>query len=225
MTKSLSVEILKFKHPFTCLVAGTTSSGKTSWVRKLLKNWPHLISNLSEPNLNVLWCHVADQSLHNSPIGENVNVTYNTGLPRDIENMRPDIIVIDDLMNDINDDVKNLFTKDSHHNNISVIYIVQNVFNQNKRMRDISLNTHYIVIMRGLRLTRQVGTLGEQIFPNKSKQIIDIYKRATEKKYSYLLFDLHPQSDEKFSLRTRIFKEELPVNLSQFDSVPIFYQL
>ena len=42
-----SEEILKWKHPFSCIVAGPSRSGKTSFVLKLIKNagptLPHLI--------------------------------------------------------------------------------------------------------------------------------------------------------------------------------------
>ena len=225
----MSLDFLKFKHPFTCIVAGPTFSGKTYWVRKLLTNWKYLISNLDKREINVFWCHGQNQSIHSVPI-ENVRTTYFEGIPNesDISNVKPDLIVLDDLMNEIKNNlgVKNLFTKTAHHSNISVIYIVQNLFHQDKGMRDISLNTHYVVAMRGPRMTRQLGTFAEQIYPKYSRSIMNVYKDATEKLHSYLLFDLHPLSDEKFSLRTRIFKDELPSELAEnYNSVPIYYEL
>ena len=44
------------------------------------------------------------------------------------------LIVIDDQMIEAGKDnwIKNLFTKGSHHRNLSVIYIVQNLFHQGK---------------------------------------------------------------------------------------------
>ena len=36
---NFSFSDLKFKHPFTCIVSGMTSSGKTLLVRNILKNW------------------------------------------------------------------------------------------------------------------------------------------------------------------------------------------
>ena len=40
-----------------------------------------------------------------------------------------------------------LFTKGSHHRNLTVIYIVQNVFDKGKYSRTISLNSHYHVVI------------------------------------------------------------------------------
>ena len=56
------------------------------------------------------------------------------------------LIVFDDQMIDAGKDqrIVNLFTRGSHHRNLSVIYIVQNVFHQGKG--SISLNSHYLVL-------------------------------------------------------------------------------
>ena len=41
--------------------------------------------------------------------------------------------------------VADIFTKGSHHRNLTVISLVQNVYNQGKWQRTISLNSHYSV--------------------------------------------------------------------------------
>ena len=222
----MSVCSFKFKHPFTCIVSGTTSSGKTFFTRNLLSGWKYLIDIKSKKKIKVLWFHGQKQFIHDEPI-PNVEIVYHENLPNQesIENFQPDLIVIDDLMgNSTNDDnVKELFIKGSHHKNISIIYIVQNIFNRDKNQRTISLNAHYIVVMRGIRLTQQVGILANQIFPGKSKQVIEVFKRATKQNFGYLIFDLHPQSEERFRLRSRIFKHELTnLQQSEADSCPKF---
>ena len=224
----MSVSELKFKHPFTCIVAGITGSGKTHWTRQLLDNYKYLIK-INKTRLKVLWCFGEDQSLYKIPL-RNVDIVYLKGIPsiEIIKNTNPDIIVIDDLMNDLKNDenIKSLFIKGSHHMNISVIYITQNIFAQDKSMRTISLNSQYIVIMKGIRLTQQITILGNQIFPGKSKKFMNIFKEATSKPFSYLLLDLHPASDDRFRIRNRIFRCELDKSLaSKFESVPIYYSL
>ena len=47
--------------------------------------------------------------------------------------------------------IADLFTKGSHHRNLSVIYIVQNIFYQRRETRNISLNAHYIVLFKSSR--------------------------------------------------------------------------
>ena len=53
------------------------------------------------------------------------------------------LLIIDDLMHETNDVVSKLFTRVSHHKNVSVVYLTQNLFNNNNRNRTISLNAHY----------------------------------------------------------------------------------
>jgi type IV secretory pathway VirB4 component len=41
------------QHPFTCIVAGCTQSGKTVWVKSLLENVQKTISPLPQ---RIIWC-------------------------------------------------------------------------------------------------------------------------------------------------------------------------
>jgi hypothetical protein len=76
-------------------------------------------------------------------------IEFNQGIPDDIDNAdyldssQRNLIVLDDLMAQSGKDkrIADLFTKGSHHRNLSIIYIVQNVFHQGKEMRNISPNT------------------------------------------------------------------------------------
>jgi hypothetical protein len=50
------------------------------------------------------------------------------------------LIILDDLMDETDQRVASMFTTKSHHRNISVMYIVQNLFHRGKHNRTISLN-------------------------------------------------------------------------------------
>ena len=45
----------------------------------------------------------------------------------------------------------NLFTKGSHHRNVTILYLVQNMFDQGRRSRTVSLHSHYTVVFRNLK--------------------------------------------------------------------------
>jgi len=64
----------------------------------------------------------------------------------DFDGSEPVLLIVDDLMNETDDSVANLFTKGSHHRNIIVAFLVQNLFHKNKHIRTISLNAHYMVL-------------------------------------------------------------------------------
>ncbi|RWS21300.1 hypothetical protein B4U80_06590 [Leptotrombidium deliense] len=56
---------LTFKHPFTALCAGPTSSGKTVLIRRMLQN-KQLFSDIDE--LRVLWAYGINQKLREHTI-------------------------------------------------------------------------------------------------------------------------------------------------------------
>ena len=77
-----------------------------------------------------------------------LNITNQEGLPETDGNAQgdPSLIVLDDLLNEIyTKHVCDLFTKVSHHRNISVLLLTQNIFHQGTNCRDISLNAKYLV--------------------------------------------------------------------------------
>ena len=47
------------KHPFTCLVSGPTSSGKTSLVKAIIEE-----TVINQFPKNILWLYAADQPLY-----------------------------------------------------------------------------------------------------------------------------------------------------------------
>jgi len=61
------------------------------------------------------------------------------------------LLIIDDLMLETNQLVSNVYTKISHHRNISMLYLTQNLFDKNKHIRTISLNAHYLVLFKNPR--------------------------------------------------------------------------
>lgn len=201
----------KFIHPFTCLVCGPTGSGKSVWVRRFLTSHEDMISP-SKPVLNVIWCYGQYQSLYNVPLPSQVQVTYVEGLPsmEDIKKMEASLIVIDDLMSELGDDKKlsDLFTKGSHHLDLSVIFIVQNLFHQGKVMRTISINTHYMTLFKSPRDKQQISKYAQQIFPGNSKYFMEAYDDATKKPFSYINVDFRPYTDDTHRLRTNILPGE-----------------
>ena len=87
-------------------------------------------------------------------------------------------------------------------------YVCQNLFDKNRFHRTISLNAHYIVLLRNPRDMQPVASLARQVFANDWRVATDAYREATQRRYSYLLFDLHPSAQERFRLRTNVFPGE-----------------
>ena len=101
-----------------------------------------------------------------------------------------------------------LFTKGSHHRNLTIIYIVQNLFDKSKSMRTASLNSQYLVLFKSPRDKTIVQHLGNQMFPKNTKFLMDAFEDATQAPYGYLLMDLRQDTPEEMRIRTNIFPEE-----------------
>lgn len=209
-SKHLDPRDYSFKHPSTCMIAGPTSCGKTVFVQRVLENGKKILMSLP-PRRKIVWAYGQWQESYSKPI-PGCEVEYIDGLPDDesISSDPPDLLIIDDLMNELGDNPRlaNMFTKGSHHMNMSIIFIVQNIFHQAKQMRNISLNCHYIVLMKNPRDKSQIFALARQLYPNKMKFFIEAYEDATREPYSYLRVDLTPATPECFRLLTKLFPED-----------------
>ena len=110
------------------------------------------------------------------------------GVPADFNNSEenPCLINVDDLLKDAySKDLCDLFTKGSHHRNISVILITQNLF-----CRDISLNAKYFVVLKNVRDRSQFSHLARQVLPHDRKGLSYAYLYATKAPHGYLMLDL-----------------------------------
>ena len=102
----------------------------------------------------------------------------------------------------------NLFTRGSHHRNLTVIYLVQNVYNHGKCQRTISLNSHYSVVFCNGRDASQFRTMAYQICPSDARWLLDAFTNATSKPYGYLVLDHHPSTPEDHTVVTNILPGE-----------------
>jgi hypothetical protein len=194
---------VRLKHAFTCTVAGPTWSGKTWFVFRLIK---HVESMITPPPEKIVYCYGEFQS----KFAEYPTVEFQEGLPSvdQFDGRQRVLLIIDDLMNEADQNVCNLFTKLSHHRNVSVVFITQNLFHKNKFVRTMNLNTHYIVLFKNPRDVSQVAILAWQMYPGKSQFVVEAYKDATKEPHGYLLIDLRPDTDDRYRIRTKIFPDD-----------------
>ena len=101
--------------------------------------------------------------------------------------------------------IADLFTKGSHHRNISIVYLTQNVFPQGRACRDIALNTQYLVLFNNPIDKQQVATLARRIYPSTSVTFMRKFEDATARPYGYLVLDLKSSTSEQDRLQTDIF--------------------
>ena len=197
---------LKLVHPSTILVSGPTGCGKTQFVIKLLNE------DIFEKQVNrIIWIYSewqqSYQQLENRvDFRKEVDeALYNSLVPT----MR-NLIVLDDQMSKIGDSkiLSRLFTEGSHHRNLSIIYIVQNLFDKGRAHRTVSLNAQYLVLFKNPRDKSQIDCLARQMYPGHVSFLVAAFQEATKQSYGYLFIDLRTETPEDLRVRTRIFPSD-----------------
>ena len=206
---------LMFKTPFTMIVAGSTGSGKSQFVHRLVVGLVDMMTpEIAHLPLRVVWVYGIWQEKYKIPFSShNCSIIYTPDIPEDTS--ETDVIVLDDLMSNLGDQkmLSDLFTKKSHHNGISVIFVIQNLFHQGKQMRNVALNSHYLVLTKNRRDLTQIATLGRQLFA-RSRWFEDAYKKAVlNREFSHLLIDLTPTTEERNRIRSSVTPQEFPIEI------------
>ena len=200
---------LTFKHPSRWIIFGPSGCGKTTFVSKLIENSKEIFGFNFD---TMLYC-----SSQGFPTIKNPKIfkcnTFTDEYVENLDEKENNLIVIDDNMHISTNDLKisDLFTKKSHHKNITVIMLLQNLFPKSKYMRDISISSNYIVLFKNPRENMQVKLLGRQIDGDNSNFISNCYLDATkDKPFSYLLLDLCQETTNFLKVRSNVLVDEVP---------------
>ena len=194
--------------PFRLIVSGASGSGKTELVRKMIHEG--YFGNLRD----IHYCY--PEYLTAIPAVFDVPVQYHSGLLSlsDIKDLEDGcLLIIDDLMleTSASESIAKLFTVCARKRGISVILLVQNIYQQGKHFRNIRLNATAIIMFKfragqdvNKRLLRDLG-LQHMISADQLQSTL-------EEKYSFILFDLHPSRHSDFGcVRSNIFSENFRV--------------
>ena len=194
----------RWKHPFTSIIAGLTGCGKTQFVLTFLQHIDELVTPTPS---KVVYSFAEWQPAYRQLPSYVTLVEGSPAIPDFSKD--PMLIIIDDQMDTTSKSITSLFTKGSHHRNISVIYIVQNLFDSNKEHRTISLNAHYLVLFKNPRDGSQITHLAKQMYPGQTKYVQEAFALATREPHGYLLLDLKQSTPDNMRTRSHIFPGEI----------------
>ena len=157
---------LLFRHPANIFVSGPSGSGKTEFIKKLAEYKEDLFDI---PPQRIVWCYKEWQSAYSAlQEREGSKIDFVQGIPDHDEDIVTDtgetyLVVFDDMLGDKDEDkIKLWFMRKRHHRNASVVYITQNLFQQSKTSRTVSLNAHYLIVFQSPRDKMQIKTLARQ---------------------------------------------------------------
>jgi len=207
----------QFHTPSSLLIAGPSGCGKTVFTTKLLLENGDLFR---EPPKSIHYCYGSWQEGFQKL--KKGGVKFHEGIPDSEQLPRwfpgGGVLVLDDLMDEGGNDkrVMDLFTKHSHHRNITVIYLCQDLFPNGKFAKTISRNAHYIAAFKNPRDQLGIRNLLLQSFPTQWQEVLDTFRKVTDRPYCYMLLDLHPASQDDQRVLSRVLKDEGFVRCHQF---------
>ena len=191
------------------IIAGPTQSGKTTFVKNLLKNIGVLFRH---PIQKVYW--IGGEPPRDIFNEKQLDFQYINELPTSYEFVvNNSMVIIDDMMSESKDDVaiSNLFTKITHHYNVFAIYITQNFFEQCNENRIQRRNCQYVVLFKNPADMSIIRTIGSKMFPDKPGYLTSSYNDAVKYAHGYLLLDLRQETDDCLRVRTMILPHEYPM--------------
>ena len=190
-------------------ISGGTQSGKTTLVKDILIRRYELIS---VPIDDILYCYTEYQPVFNELETAIPTIQFHQGLPSEFADPldRHKLVILDDLMQEIcaNKTISTLFTRISHHHNLSVIYLTQSFFE--KAQNVLTANCQYICFTKNPREVSKVLCFGRQLTRNgkQNKSLEECYRNVLNAKYGHIFIDLHMSQNDSYRIRDSIFPEK-----------------
>lgn len=193
----------KLEKPFRLMVGGGSGSGKTEFVKKLVNS-----NHFSSPFDKIIYCY--PDYLTDVPAEFSQIVEYQLGLP-DASYFaslpKNSLIILDDMMTECgsSSDIMKLFAVIARKRDLSLIFIVQNVYDQSKQFRNIRMNATGFVLFKFYAATdvtqRILRDLGISTLISK-KELDKVYSSC----FTYIMLDIHPRRHSEFAtIRGNIF--------------------
>ena len=169
-----------FKHPSNIIVAGPTGCGKTFFLHRVLQ---HRLFDPMPTRIVVVyaeWQDMYSEWKRWYPTTEFIH-GFDASIYDKFSRAERNLLIIDDQMGKAGKSnvLMDLFTKASHHRNLTVVYLVQNIYDSGAAMRTASLNTQYFVIFKNARDRQQLVTLGRQMFPGAAQYLSKLVEKET----------------------------------------------
>ena len=139
------------------MIVGPSGSGKTQLTEALLRESTVFEGRKTRP---CHYCYAVWQPRFDGM--KRQGIQFHEGIPEvaDLQTWFPQggVLVLDDLMDERGNDKRMLalFTRESHHRHITVLYLCQDLFPPGKFAKTISRNARYVIVFKNPRVRRDV---------------------------------------------------------------------
>ena len=189
---------LKFISPFACFVVGCTGSGKSWTVLKWLKNHR---SVFRKTYTQIYYFYGStfqdifkDNSLKHVCFSNDLKLLNKLALKK---HSSPGILcILDDLMSIAgnSDVIEQLYTKGSHHFNIDIINIIQNIFYRTPSFVTLKENSQYVFIKQFINESK-LKILANSIGLDSSELVAAYTESINKDRFEGILVDNHISSN------------------------------
>ena len=199
----------KIEKPFRLLIAGGSGTGKTTFLQRLVNE-----SHFSSPFEKIIYCY--PEYLLDPPVDFDPIVDFRPGIG-DLEFYsslpKNTLIILDDLMSECGEskDIMKLFTVIARKRQLSIIFLVQNLFDKSKQFRNIRLNATTLILFK----FHAAKDVHKRILKDlnmddliTSRSLDNIFKQ----RYAYIMFDIHPNRQTDFGcIKSNIFERKFSI--------------
>lgn len=220
---------VRLKNGSIFQIVGPSGSGKTYFVHNLIEHRNEIFRNKVK---TIHWFQGAGMTNQRKEKLEPCITLHSNGL-RDLNTLKfkpYDMIVLDDLFIEArnDDNVTNLFTKTARHNNVTVVYITQNMFHTGNSNRTRNLNVHYLVLFKNPRDSMAIEQIARQMYGSGGSEgrqfLMQAFRDATQgTPHGYLFFDFTQECPEELRIRTSLFANNGPYVYKQVSHSEDYY--
>jgi len=188
------------------VISGSTQCGKSTLVQKILEQKDDLIDKKFN---KILYCYGIPSHSFSSLKEKIPEIEFHQGIPTNLDQDEDSLIILDDLMQELSSSKEaiDLFTRISHHQNVSVIFLTQNFFFKN--LRNLTTQCKYICIMKNPRENAHIKTISRQMNQGlKNIPFEEAYNHVMKTPYGHLFLDFGMDQDDNCRIRTSIFPKD-----------------
>lgn len=196
--------------PFRVCVYGASGSGKTNFYTQLILNREKIIDKEINYIKIFYGIYTPELAFLQQILGDKLEIIE--GVPEDgfeqyINPSLTGIFVLDDIMG--SPKLEKLFTKQSSHGNVSLIYISQNLFYPTPSNRTIIRNLTGLVIFANPLDNTVINILARRVLPSSPQTFINIFENVTnENPFAYLFIDGQIKTPHYLRFRTQLFESD-----------------
>lgn len=208
---------IRVRNPCSFIFSGPTKAGKTHRVFRFLE-FAKLIFKKPECAKHVIyfynvWTDEFEKHKHlvHDWIQESPTLEVIVDKCEPFKDKGGSIVIVDDYGSDIAKELKQVFTVHSHHLNINIFLLVQNLFPNDNFYRELSRNATHTLVFPNNRDKKQLQCFASQVFPGGSSQILDICTQMEEENpYGYIWFDFDQKTVKYLRIKANMLPDEWP---------------